>query len=63
MEMNACCLTVCLNSNDIWDLDKSRSLEEALADIVEKYNRTPTYSSSRPVLERMIRDLEEENDP
>jgi hypothetical protein len=41
-------------------LDSLRSLEEALADIVEKYNQTPDNSRQRPELERMIRSLEAE---
>jgi len=39
-------------------LDDLRSMEEALADIVEKYNRMPANSRERSELERMIRSLE-----
>jgi len=37
-----------------------RSLEQALADIVEKYNELPADSPERAELERMIRTLEAE---
>ncbi len=37
-----------------------RSLEQALADIREKYNQTPEGSRERAELERMIRVLEAE---
>ena len=42
------------------ELDGLRSMEEALADIVEKYNQTPDNSRERTELERMIRSLEVE---
>jgi hypothetical protein len=42
------------------ELDGLRSLEEALADIVEKYNQIPQNSRERAELERMIRSLEAE---
>jgi hypothetical protein len=41
-------------------LDDLRSMEEALADIVEKYNQIPDNSRERSELERMIRTLETE---
>jgi hypothetical protein len=42
------------------DLDDLRSMEQALADIVAKYNQTPDNSRVRAELERMIRSLEAE---
>jgi hypothetical protein len=42
------------------ELDDLRSMEEALADIVEKYNQTPDNSRERAELQRMIHTLEAE---
>jgi len=42
------------------ELDDLRSMEDALADIVKKYNQTPDNSRDRSELERMIRSLEAE---
>ena len=41
------------------ELNDLRSMEQALADIVEKYNQTPE-GNERAELERMIRALEAE---
>ena len=47
-------------SRQMTELNGLRSLEEALADIVEKCNQTPDHSRERSELERMIRTLEAE---
>jgi hypothetical protein len=41
-------------------LDDQRRLEEALADLVQKYDQIPKNDPARPELERMIRSLEAE---
>ncbi len=38
-----------------------RSLEEALADLIEKLNKLPNDSPDRRVIDRMIEDLESES--
>ena len=40
--------------------DDLRSMEQALVDIVEKYNELPEESPARAELEKMIRTLEAE---
>jgi len=41
-------------------LDDQRSLEQALADLVEKYDHMPENNSEKPKLARMIQCLENE---
>jgi chromosome segregation ATPase len=45
---------------EIPELGDLRSMEQALADIIEKYNQTRDNSPERSELERMIRILESE---
>jgi hypothetical protein len=45
---------------EIPQLGDLRSMEQALADIIEKYNQTRDNSPERSELERMIRILESE---
>ncbi len=41
-------------------LDDQRSLEQALADLVDKYDHMPENNSEKPKLARMIQCLEDE---